>query len=320
MLNNINAKSTCELFRIISKRVWDKIIFHHSVNTEVPEIGLTNDIIAILRNYSRRNGEIGIWANNGWNEKEYGSDIDVFIERSKGKFVWYAMQAKVLKINNNYDIMAKHQWEMLNHLNERACCITKFLLYSGVSDFQYFGHDICENGYHEHQFGCSLVKPDIVRILSEKSNPTFYDFHPKVAHPWRSIVCCNTPIESPLYSARQIRDAVTYYPKRLTETDVLYDDSNFSEVEFNSENREFPSISESNEEVGRTPKYAIVIKETKNTDNSNEETLKLTEGDNNNPLNKLGETSKIFVDFKSAPSRIGEENENKEKVSIRIKK
>jgi len=296
LLNNINAKSTCELFRIISKRVWDKIIFHHLVNTEVPEIGLTNDIIATLRNYSRRNGEIGIWANNGWNEKEYGSDIDVFIERSKGKFVWYAMQAKVLKIKKNYDIMSKHQWEMLNHLNELSGCMTKFLLYNGVSDFKYSGKDVCNNKFYAHQFGCSLVKPEVVRILSENSNPKFNDFHPNYAQPWRSIVCCNNNDDSTLFTSWQIRNAIRYYPIMLTEIDLLAEYSDDIEEDIRAERRDLINIKKSNEDVGRSPKYAIVIKNSFRLANPKKETLKLSEENINIPI------------------LIGKENEKKERI------
>lgn len=292
-MNNIYAKNTCELFKKISKSVWDKIIFNHYVKTEVSEIGLTNDIVATIRNYALRKKNIGIWANMGKNESLYGSDIDVFIERKKGMFVWYAMQAKVLKIKRNYDIMSKHQWEMLNHLNELSGCMTKFLLYNGVSDFKYSGKDVCNNKFYAHQFGCSLVKPEVVRILSENSNPKFNDFHPKIAQPWRSIVCCDVSENSQLYSTWQIKNAVRYYPQRLTEIDVLDENSDYNEEDFISENRELQIISLSNKEVERTPKYAIVITGKFSLSNPKNEKLLLTEGNLNSPLNLTMENEKI---------------------------
>lgn len=297
-MNNIYANDTCELFRKISKSVWDKIIFNHSVETEVSEIGLTNDIIAILRNHSSRKRNISIWANKGWKENIYGSDIDIFIERSKGMYVWYALQAKVLKLKKDYDVITKQQWEKLRLLHDLSGCITKFLLYNGNLEFQCYKKDICNNSFHSHQFGCSLVKPDIIRILSKKSNPTFKDIHPKYAHPWRTMVCCNKPQESRLFSVWQIKEAIRYYPKRLTNSNVLSEYQDLSEKEMNKQT-DLPRIRNLNEEVDRSPSYGIVITDTFSSDNSKEKILKLTEGNLNIPFD------------------IGEENAKKEKQQIR---
>jgi len=275
-MNNIYAKDTCELFRKISKSVWDKIIFNHSVDTEVSEIGLTNDIIATLRNYSNRKKNIGIWANKGDKEKLYGSDIDIFIEKGFGQFVWYAMQAKVLRLNGGYDDVdtkrnGEYQWDKLKRLKKLTACETKYLFYNGVQDFSYSSKDFCKKRFQSHQFGCSIADSEKVKkimldptkfcinkLLNEKF-PHFKDFHPSIASPWREIVCCNINEDSKLFLPIQIATALKQYKKLSKEkffSTNIFDNIQNASISYETLN----IISSSNEEVGRKPRIAIVVK------------------------------------------------------------
>ncbi|MDR0833382.1 MAG: hypothetical protein LBN93_04245, partial [Candidatus Symbiothrix sp.] len=95
----MNSKTTrCALFQEIASEIWYEIIYHHQVGVNVPEIGITNRIIAKLLH----NKNCGVWANPGYKEDEFGSDLDIFVETTTGSFVWYALQAKVLKKDGCY--------------------------------------------------------------------------------------------------------------------------------------------------------------------------------------------------------------------------
>lgn len=319
-MNRINAKDICDLFNKISKSVWENIVFNHSVRTEVAEIGLTNNIIATIKNFAslKRNSNIGIWANNGWKENLYGSDLDIFVERTKGWFEWYALQAKVLKTDGKYDFRKKkedeHQWNKLKKLKTLTKCNPKYLFYNGVKDFVFSGRDNCDKRFKSYQFGCSIVDPEIVenllinnteqvkRILLNDPFPKFEDFHPKIASPWRTITCCNKSIESSLYSGYQIKDALLYYPQKITNIDVLESYLEINEQEFRSELRNNNVIRVSNEKSGRTPNFAIVITDKLSSKYPEKNILQLSEKNLEYPINK------------------GEDNESTEKDRIRIDK
>jgi len=165
----------------------------------------------------------------------------------------------------------EHQWNKLKKLKTLTKCNTKYLFYNGLKDFVFSGRDNCYKRFKSHQFGCSIVEPEIVekllinnaeyvtRILLSDPFPKFEDFHPKIASPWRTITCCNKSIESSLYSGYQIKDALLYYPQKITNIDVLQSYSEINEQEFRSELRDNNVIRVSNEKSGRNPNFAIVI-------------------------------------------------------------
>lgn len=310
-MNNIYAKNNCELFRKISKSVWDKIIFNHSVETEVSEIGLTNDIVATLRNYSIRKGNISIWTNKSKKEYIYGCDLDIFVERTKGKFEWFALQAKVLKTDGSYDFRKKdgdeYQWDKLKRLKSLTKCNIKYLLYNGVLNYKFFGKDNCKKSFQSHQYGCSLVDPSNVEklILSNSKEPItqknnnnyikFEQLHPILAHPWRTITCCNKKIESRLFSSIQINESIKYNNKRITEFDALENYQKLNEEEYGAERELFLLIRTSNENTGRVPKFTIVFANNNILGNSKNKPLQLGEANIEIPfsLNEKGEKEKV---------------------------
>ena len=259
----LNASHRCDLFKQIADEVWKHIINNHTYSTQVSEIGITNDIIATIKRHASTIPNFGVWARHGINEKKYGSDIDIFVETVKGQFVWYALQAKVLRIGNKYDKLSNihgtnYQWDKLDLLNALTGCITKYLFYNGVKDYSFKGTDSCNLIFIESQFGCSLVECSVVKRISlKKTNPSFFDFHPKYADPWRTIVCCYKDVKSTLFSLTQIKDAVSYYEKDFgadlitTSDDIL--PLNDSPVSI---------IHNSNQEVGRDPIFSVVIRTT----------------------------------------------------------
>lgn len=267
-MKHIYAKDTSGLLRKIAKCVWEKIIFNHAVTTEVSEIGLTNDIVANIKHFAtldRNIDTIGIWANNAYLEKDWGSDIDIFVEIEKGKYVWNALQAKVLKIHGGYDdICTKKggyfQWEKLEQLRERTKCMTKYLLYNGREEFSYRGKDSCMHRFQEHQFGCSLVEiKDIKNACLSNGNKTkFEDFHPNKAQPWRILLSyAANEKDTILLTPMQIKRASEHYPMHITRDNFSFAEEEL--YEFHTSNA--PDIvNESNSQIERTPKYLMVIK------------------------------------------------------------
>ncbi len=165
----------------------------------------------------KKGASIGVYAREGWNEVTYGSDLDVFVEVAKDQYVWFPMQAKLLKLRNVYNEIydpkaAKQQWEKLLDLKKIANCNPYYLLYNGNNIIKKIPLDNCWSKVKYTQFGCSLVEPEIVATVTlskHPSPPKFDDFHPNFAQPWKVITCC--PVHyagSPTYTIYDIKNAM----------------------------------------------------------------------------------------------------------------
>ena len=216
----LNDSARCKLFEDIASKVWKKIIKAHDVNANLPEIGITADILVKILQYNKGLTNFDVYAKNSWNESMYGSDIDVFVETYKNQYRWFALQAKILKSSNQYDKLRYasggiFQWDKLTLLEAVSGCKSYYLLYNGRDGYVHNGNDSCDRNFTESQFGCSLVEPmDIKRIANKtKANgsfikATFEDFHPKFAQPWRILTCCyHDTIGFELYSLEVIKNS-----------------------------------------------------------------------------------------------------------------
>ena len=266
MSRPLSISNRCKLFEEISEEIWYKIINHHRVGVHAPEIGITNEIIEIIRNNVLAYPNIGVWANNGYNEIINGSDIDIFVETSIGNYVWYALQAKVLMLNGKYTSMStlrdgEYQWDKLRRLVANSGCISKYLFYNGVDGYKYTGYDNCQRQFDEEQFGCSLVELDDVERISLLSTPKFLDFHPDLAQPWRIITCCwfYPPKDKTIYyTPMQIKKSLEYYPESF---------GNSSIKETNDETKNLndlgiDAINKLSSLIDRSPFYRVVIRNT----------------------------------------------------------
>ncbi|SDL36081.1 hypothetical protein SAMN04488034_103312 [Salinimicrobium catena] len=260
----ISSTNRCKLFESISEEIWNKVIYNHSTGINVSEIGITNDIIATIRYHHKKIPNFGVWSNPGYKEIDNGSDIDIFVETSSGNFIWYALQAKVLKLNKKYlgtaDIKKnEYQWNKLQRLEVQAGCIGKYLFYNGIIDYSYFGSDSCNRKFKESQFGCSLVDPEDVEKIAIKRNPTFYDFHPHYSIPWREIVCCKHDLSRyTLFNVTQIKRAVDYYQIAFDDTNIL-DEEDMIE---RSNDLSLNAIRQLSEINNRTADFKIVVRRT----------------------------------------------------------
>lgn len=264
-MRNLAATNRCHLFEDIADEIWAHVIYNHRAGMDVSEIGITKDIIAAIRNHFNTIPNFGVWANPGYNEDLNGSDIDIFVETTTGNFIWYALQAKALRLNGRYQDMAgirggEFQWDKLNRLANQAGCISQYLLYNGVRDYKYSGQDKCNRTFSETQFGCSLVSTIDVERISLLRNPTFRDFHPLFVQPWRVIVCCkHDNNKQTLYNISQVKRAVDYYPISFGNTNILRQD----DIGQKQNDLNVNAINNFSERTGRTPYYRMVIRTTR---------------------------------------------------------
>lgn len=249
MRRAIFATDRCSLFKNIASDIWSRILYAHNVDTDIPEIGITADIIVDILQFSKnRIANFDVYAKPGWNENIYGSDLEFYVETQTGQFRMFALQAKVLKKNNRYTTLRDSsngvmQWEKLALLEGITGCKSYYLLFNGKDAWLHCGNDLCGQGFTEDQFGCSLVEPNIIRTFATVTtlngryiNPTFENIHPAHAQPWRILTCCyHDTTNFTLYTLEQILESnpnlnrINYDPQDVN-TDID-EDSETKDVE-----------------------------------------------------------------------------------------
>jgi len=260
----------CRLFKELASQVWSDVIMHHQSKVDPHEDGITNRLIAQIRRSHLYWPNVSIWANRGQKEDISGSDIDIFVETKENLFVWWALQAKVLKQNGRYSNLKKqshgtYQWEKLDRLSQVSGCIPKYLFYNGVRKFKSNGIDGCHNSFNENQFGCSLVDIDVVEnfVLSGKNK--FTDYHPDHTEPWRIIVCCyfnNEGSEVKTYTINQVKNSLSHYESIVGDLGIN-DESGYDL----KNDRPIEAINNFSDNVRRNPKYRFVIRRTNSIKN-----------------------------------------------------
>lgn len=249
----------CQLFEEIADKLWKRICRKHSLGLNDKEEGITNDIIADIVEYHRDNylNNFDVYARAGYKESITGSDIDLFVETEIDQYIWYPLQAKLLKLDQKYHFLhyplkERQQWELLTEL-ENYGAIPYYLFYNGVNNFLYNGRDNCSREYNEKQFGCSIVKPIIVKNVYENNTlPEFTDFHITHSQPWRVLLCCHNHSETK-FSLQEIEDSNVYLKLEQVEQERKAD-----KEFFNSDNR----IVTACEKTDWKPDYRIVVKRT----------------------------------------------------------
>ncbi len=199
----MHGSNRCQLFEEIAHEVWERIIYSHEVGVDLDERGITKDILVDLLHFSKRSTpNFDVFARPSYDEATYGSDLDLFVEYGVNNYIWYALQAKILKTNKRYTTLRDSsdgfmQWDKLSLLEGLTGCKAYYLLYNGDAGYTYTGTDACSRPFLEHQFGCSLVEPNRIQhfadLLSSTGRfirPRFTDIHHQEAQPWRILVCC----------------------------------------------------------------------------------------------------------------------------------
>ncbi|MFN8396475.1 MAG: hypothetical protein U0176_17760 [Bacteroidia bacterium] len=263
----LNGSRRCRLFELIASNTWQHMIRNHQTGIQLIETGRTNDIIAEIRDTYLSSGNVGVWANPGHREIDHGSDMDIFVETNPGRFVWWALQAKVLSADGTYKGLKKlhngeYQWDKLERLQGSAGCFIRYLLYNGVANYEHDSLvDSCNLPFPPHQYGCSLVEIPTFKSIALARVPRFRDFHPDHAEPWRIIPCClvsSLRDDPTYYNIDQVRNGVSYYEPADGNPPI------FSEGEKALELNNLPvnAIRTFTTEAQREPQFSMVLRTT----------------------------------------------------------
>lgn len=287
------AMKRCQLFEDIASKVWNRIIRKHNFGRDELEENVTDDIITDILEYNSLDPKnFDVYAKDGKLEKDFGSDLDLYIEVKPGYYRWFALQAKILKSDNAYHGLnhtsAKihiKQWVKLRRLERfsRGGCKSYYLLYNGKSTYNRRIISACrpEVITNSDQYGCSLVEVEVIKHFASYrqkgakrkwiiNNPTFENFHPRFARPWRELVCCyleKNIEEVVLYSYHDIIKSCNNY-SYLEGKEIIFkrdttggDTDNKNKENNESEDNEIIVISR---EAKWEPKYKIIVRTTSN--------------------------------------------------------
>lgn len=266
-MSNLLHRNTnrCKLIKDVSKEIWDDIIEMHSTGQDSSEIYYTKKLISrILSHTTALN--YSIWAREPGMEKNWGCDIDIFIERGVNDFILYAFQAKLLKLGQVYSDLDRftngsYQYQKLLNYGYVNECYTNYLFYNGVANYHYSGTNKCDTKFDESQFGVSYVDISKIKsVIGNRVNWNFQYFHPCFASPLSELVCCRNKklknIKS--YGYQEIMKKIENYPK-FNRQDV---EAHFEKVISYNSDKEFDN---SDQKSKREAEIVIVIRNTTST-------------------------------------------------------
>lgn len=187
-------------------------------NLKVSEVGITNHLIYhITSHYGGTGQAYEAWALHSQHENTIGADIEIFVERSDGRYFHYLIQAKVMSSNGRYDHInhwsPNSQIERLIISARRKYAHPLYLLYNG-------------NTLHYNQLlpehGMTLVSADLIkefrqnqRINQPEGNlprVTFSSF-PENSHiPYFEIYCSDDRTSQPDFHGKQYENVVDFTP------------------------------------------------------------------------------------------------------------
>lgn len=199
----------CQYSSYLAQRVYRHLSDVFRYELSFSELGMTDHFILDLVRFSNRVGSATIKAyKTSWPvETAYGNDIDLFVGDGTGQYIWYALQAKVMSHEGEFnDLKIKvrgelHQWHKLL-LHERLFGSQAFyLLYVGKSKTNFPSlrptHGDCTGVAPIGDYGLSLVKAHDVHTTVTRTTPMrFSEVFPDYVEPLRSIFCCPRPLPS----------------------------------------------------------------------------------------------------------------------------
>ncbi|TPG64631.1 DUF6615 family protein [Hymenobacter nivis] len=199
--------SLCDYSSYLSQRVYRHLSDVFRFGLSFSELGLTDHFILDLARFSHRSrsATVKVYKTSWPVETAFGNDIDLFVGDGTGQYDWYALQAKVMSHEgefNDLKIKAKgefHQWlKLLTH--ERLFGSQAFyLLYVGKSktNFPTTGptKKDCNGVAPIGEYGLSLVKAlNIHKTVTRTTPMKFTEVFPDLVEPLRSIFCCPRPL------------------------------------------------------------------------------------------------------------------------------
>lgn len=264
-MSNLLHRNTnrCQLIKDTSKEIWDEIISMHSTGQNSSEIYYTKKLVSRILAHTKALN-YSIFAREPGLEKNWGSDIDIYIERGVNDFILYAFQAKLLKLGQVYSDLNKftkgsYQYQKLENYGQFKNCFTNYLFYNGVANYPYPGNNKCNTQFQEDQFGLSYVSIENIKsVIGNRANWTFQFFHPNLASPLSELVCCSNsrPSDIKSYSYKEIIGELEDY-KTLYKENI---DEYFGEIlDDNSLQKDY---SDSDKESKRVAEFTFVIRNT----------------------------------------------------------
>lgn len=193
--------SLCDYASYLSNRVYRHLSEVFRYGLSFSELGLTDHFVLDLVRFSDRvsSTTIKVYKTSWPVETAFGNDIDLFVGDGTGQYDWYALQAKVMSHEGEFnDLKIKvkgelHQWHKLL-LHERLFGSQAFyLLYTGRSKGSFIAptKEDCNGLAHIGDYGMSLVKAhDIHKTVRRTTPMLFSEVFPDLAEPLRSIFCC----------------------------------------------------------------------------------------------------------------------------------
>jgi hypothetical protein len=202
--------TTCEWINSISGAYYKYLTKVFSYRLKMSELGLTDSLVFHLTDMSVSIGlNISIYT-TGWAvENYYGNDIDLFVERSDGKFNWFALQAKVMSFNGAYkDITIKsspNQWDKLQAHEIKFNSKSFYLLYNGKEIYKNYKspkRPDCYSIPFIDEYGLGIVETNdlkAVRLNKPIGWIYFIDLFPDHMDCLRKLICC-----SDIFSAKLV--------------------------------------------------------------------------------------------------------------------
>lgn len=215
--------SLCDYSSYLSQRVYRHLSDVFRYELSFSELGMTDHFILDLVRFTHRRSPatIKVYKTSWPVETAFGNDIDLFVGDGTGQYDWYALQAKVMSHEGEFnDLKVKvkgelHQWHKLL-LHERLFGSQAFyLLYVGKSKTNFPPTRPTKQDCHGvvapiGDYGLSLVKAlDIYKTVTRTTPMKFSDVFPDLVEPLRSIFCCPRPLPP---TAKKYSEAEIFSP------------------------------------------------------------------------------------------------------------
>ena len=130
-------------------------------------------------------------------ESDYGHDFDLFVERSDGKFNYFALQAKAMNFNGKYSGIksSEKQWEDLKKHEIKFQSKAFYLFYNGQYLTKQFlplpVRSDCIGIPAIEEYGLGIVENDVVStLMHSKRSAKFLDFFPQDMDSIRKLFSC----------------------------------------------------------------------------------------------------------------------------------
>ncbi|HWK03767.1 MAG TPA: DUF6615 family protein [Puia sp.] len=192
----------CTFIKKEAPTLFDLLTDIFSYKLKMSEIGITDLFIYKLVAYCKTHSLSNVTIFHAKQESVYGADIDLFVEQSSGKYLWFSLQAKVMNHKGVYrDLRIKkkspQQWEKLKDNETKHGCKAFYLFYNGdytvspglpapaLSDCQglpttkEYGYGIVERQYIDSHFTAGAARA------------AFTDFYPYRMDTLKRLLCCD---------------------------------------------------------------------------------------------------------------------------------